>query len=80
MSDRSKLPMESRPLRLTPEIARVVESRLQPLKGEKLAAAQDAVLKVYQSGEQMASEQWVQRYDQAIASAVNGNGNGKANS
>jgi hypothetical protein len=66
----SKLPMESRPLRLAPEVAKVVERRLQPLTGKKLEAAQDAVLKVYQSGQQMALDQWVQTYDQAISAAV----------
>ena len=69
----SKLPMESRPLRLTAEIARVVEDRLQPLTGKRLEAAQSAVLKVYQSGQQMASEQWVDAYGQAIDSAVKKN-------
>lgn len=67
----SKLPMESRPLRLAPEVARVVEKALAPLTGEKLEAAQAAILKVYQSGHQMTSEQWCLTYDEAIASAVN---------
>lgn len=62
--------MESRPLRLAPEVARVVEKALAPLDGEKLEAAQAAVLKVYQSGQQMTSEQWVATYADGIASAV----------
>jgi hypothetical protein len=64
--------MESRPLRLSPEVAKVVEQRLAPLSGKKLEAAQQAVLSVYQSGQQMASEQWVKSYDAAIQSAVKG--------
>jgi hypothetical protein len=66
----SKLPMESRPLRLAPEVARVVEKALAPLEGETLEAARAAILKVYQSGQQMTSEQWCLAYDEAIASAV----------
>lgn len=68
----SKLPMESRPLRLAPEVAKVVEAQLKPLQGKNLEAAQEAVLKVYQSGQQMASDQWVKTYGQAIQSAVKG--------
>jgi hypothetical protein len=66
----SKLPMESRPLRLSPEVARVVEKALAPLEGKKLDRAQAAILRVYQSGQQMTSEQWVKAYSDAIASAV----------
>lgn len=62
--------MESRPLRLAPEISRLVEQRLKPLNGKQLEAAQAAVLKVYGSGQQMAHEQWVKAYDTAITSAV----------
>lgn len=68
----SNLPMESRPLRLSPEVARVVEKALAPLHGKKLEQAQEAVLRVYQSGQQMTSEQWVAAYEQAIQSAVDG--------
>lgn len=64
--------MESRPLRLAPEVARVVEKALAPLTGKKLEQAQDAVIRVYQSGQQMTSEQWVTTYSQAIADAVGG--------
>jgi hypothetical protein len=62
--------MESRPIRLSPEVQRVVEQRLQPLSGKKLETAQNAVLKVYQSGQQMALDQWVETYGQAIDSAI----------
>lgn len=68
----SKLPMESRPLRLAPEVARVVEKALAPLNGKTLERAQAAVLKVYQSGQQMTSEQWSETYSEAIATAANG--------
>lgn len=64
--------MESRPLRLAPEVARVVEQALAPLSGKKLELAQAAVLKVYQSGQQMTSEQWVATYVGAIADATGG--------
>lgn len=66
----SKLPMVTVPMRLSPEVQKIVERSLQPLNGKKLEAAQAAVLKVYHSGQQMAHEQWLQRYDQAIKSAV----------
>lgn len=66
----SKLPLESRPLRLAPEVARVVEKALAPLSGKKLEQAQAAVLAVYRSGQQMACDQWVEAYIQAIQSAA----------
>jgi hypothetical protein len=40
----SKLPMESRPLRLAPEVSKVVEKALAPLKDKNLEKAQAAVL------------------------------------
>lgn len=64
--------MESRPIRLAPDVQKVIEARLNPLSGKKLEAAQEAVLKVYHSGQQMAHEQWVKTYDHAIKSAVEG--------
>lgn len=64
--------MESRPLRLSPEVARVVEKLLAPLNGPKLKTAQDAVLAVYQSGQQMTAEQWVVKYEEAIMAALGG--------
>jgi hypothetical protein len=64
--------MESRPLRLSPEVARVVEKALAPLNGKTLERAQAAVLKVYQSGQQMTHERWVEAYTEAIASAIGG--------
>lgn len=66
----SKIPMESRPLRLSPEVQKVVEQRLQPLAGKELKAAQENILKVYQSGKQQPTEQWVRDYGQAIDSAI----------
>lgn len=66
----SKIPMESRPLRLAPEVQKVVEAKLRPLNGKKLESAQEAVLKVYQSGKQMAGDQWLKEYGSAIDSAV----------
>jgi hypothetical protein len=66
----SKLPMESRPLRLAPDVALVVEQALGPLNGRKLEQAQAAVVRVYQSGQQMTGEQWAAAYTNAIANAV----------
>jgi hypothetical protein len=66
----SKVPMESRPIRLAPEVQRVVEQGLQPLTGKTLERAQANVLKVYQSGKQMPGDQWVTEYKQAIDSAA----------
>lgn len=62
--------MESRPLRLAPDVARVVEKALAPLTGKTLERAQAAVLRVYQSGQQMTGEQWITVYSEAIESAV----------
>lgn len=64
------MPMESRPLRLAPEVAKAVELALAPLTGKKLEAAQAAVVRVYQCGQQMTSPQWVEAYTQAIASSI----------
>lgn len=66
----SKLPLETRPLRLAPEVQKVVESKLASLNGKELKVAQDAVLNVYRSGQQMASGQWVDAYSQAIDAAI----------
>lgn len=68
----SKLPMESRPLRLAPEVSRAVEAALAPLDGKKLEQAQDAVLRVYRSGQQMSIEQWVDAFTSAIATVTGG--------
>lgn len=68
----SKLPLETRPLRLPPDVARVVERLLNPLSGKKLELAQAAVLTVYTSGRQMACEQWVLAYTEAIQAAIGG--------
>lgn len=64
--------MESRPLRLSPEVAKIVEEHLRPLSGQKLERAQAAILKVYTSGQQMSCEQWIAAYSDAIQSAVSG--------
>lgn len=66
----SKLPLETRPLRLAPEVQKVVESKLAPLTGKDLKSAQDAILGVYRSGQQMPSEHWVAAYSTAIDSAI----------
>lgn len=66
----SKLPLETRPLRLAPEVQKVVETKLAPLSGKDLKAAQDAVLGVYRSGQQMPSEHWVTAYSNAIDSVI----------
>jgi hypothetical protein len=64
--------MESRPLRLSPEVSKVVEKALAPLSGKNLEKAQAAVLTVYQSGRQMTVEQWVEAYEGAIITALGG--------
>lgn len=66
----SKLPLETRPLRLAPEVQKVVESKLAPLSGKDLKSAQDAVLGVYRSGQQMDSGKWVDAYTHAIDTAT----------
>lgn len=64
--------MESRPLRLAPDVAKAIEERLRPLSGKKLEQAQDAILVVYQSGQQMTTEQWIAAYESAIITALGG--------
>jgi hypothetical protein len=64
--------MESRPLRLSPDVAKVVEAQLAPLTGKNLEKAQAAVLGLYQSGQQMTIEQWVVAYESAIITALGG--------
>lgn len=66
----SKLPLETRPIRLAPDIARVLEDRLRPLSGKKLELAQGAILRVYRSGIQAAHDQWVAAYLREIDVAV----------
>lgn len=66
----SKLPLETRPLRLAPDIAAAVEEMLHSLSGKKLEAAQEAVLKVYQSRAQMDHVAWLRTYREAIAEAI----------
>lgn len=68
----SKMPMESRPLRLAPEVQRAVEKALAPLTGKNLEKAQAAVLRLYQSGQQMTIEQWVVAYEEAVITALGG--------
>jgi len=68
----SKLPMESRPIRLAPGVEREIEKLLRPLSGKKLESAQAAVLRVYRSGQQLPEEQWVAAYGQAIQTALSG--------
>jgi hypothetical protein len=67
----SKLPMESRPLRLAPEV-RAWSRSAGPAERQEARAAQAAVLKVYQSGQQMTSEQWVEAYERPSSAAVGG--------
>jgi flagellar biosynthesis chaperone FliJ len=64
--------MESRPLRLAPDVAKAIEERLRTLSGKKLEQAQDAILVVYQSGQQMTTEQWITAYESAIITALGG--------
>lgn len=66
----SKLPLETRPLRLAPALAETVEELLRPLSGKRLDAAQRAVLQVYRSGAQMDHGGWVAAYAAAIAAAA----------
>lgn len=66
----SKLPLETRPLRLSPAMAEEVEALLKPLNGSQLKAAQDAVLKIYRSGAQMDHASWVAAYRQAVAATL----------
>jgi hypothetical protein len=68
----SKMPMESRPLRLAPEVQLAVEEALDPLTGENLEKAQAAVLRLYQSGQQMTIGEWVTAYQNAIITALGG--------
>lgn len=66
----SKLPYQTRRIRLPSDLARIVEKELAPLTGKKLEAAQAAVLRVYESGKQMSAGEWITTYVAAIKGAL----------
>jgi len=66
----SKLPMETKPIKLNPDRAAALEKLLAPYSGKRLVAAQQAALEVYQSKEPRSDEQWLADYRAAIAEAV----------
>lgn len=66
----SKLPMETKPIKMNPDRAVQLEKMLAPYSGKPLAAAQKAVLAVYQSKEPRSEAQWMADYQAAIAEAV----------
>lgn len=66
----SKLPLETRPIRIAPLVAAHLEEQLKPLSGSALKAAQDAILEVFHSGQQLAHGDWIAAYDRALAQAA----------
>lgn len=66
----SALPTEPRPIRMDPELGERIEKLLKPLEGKERKAADAAVMKVYQSGHTGNFAELVERYEMAIAEAV----------
>lgn len=64
------LPTEQRPIRMDPDLAKRVDSLLEPYDGEDLDHAQEAVMRVYQSPASGSFGQLVARYEAAIQEAV----------
>jgi len=67
---KSKLPADSRPLPLDPDLAAYLEQRLAPYTGKKLEAAQAAIIRVRHSGVVGSWEQLTTSYGDAIREAV----------
>lgn len=66
----SALPTEKRPIRMDPELAAEVEKLLKPLKGKEREAADEAVMKVYQSGVSGSFGEILEAYQAAVEEAV----------
>lgn len=66
------LPTEQRPIRMDPELSERVEKILDRYSGSDLEKAQAAVMKVYHSGFAGSFGQLVERYDEAVREAVEG--------
>lgn len=66
----SKLPTSTRPLILDPDLAAVLEKKLKPYSGERLALAQQAIREVRGSGLVGNFHQLVAAYETAVDKAV----------
>ncbi len=66
----SKLPADSRPLPLDPDLSGYLEAVLAPYVGKKLEAAQRAIITVRHSGVIGSWTQMTNAYSEAIAEAV----------
>jgi hypothetical protein len=62
----SKLPTVTRAIKLEPDMAAAIERKLAPLSGQRLARAQDAVRRVYNSGFQGSFSELLAKYETAI--------------
>ena len=67
---KSKLPTDSRPLPLDPDLASALEMILAPYSGKKLEAAQAAIIKVRHSGVVGSFDALVRGYRDGILKAV----------
>jgi hypothetical protein len=66
----SKLPTNSRPIILDPDLAAAIERTLEPYNGKALEKAQAAVRKVATSNVQGPFDQVVAAYESAVLAAV----------
>ena len=66
----SKLPTDSRPMPLDPDLAARLEKVLAPLTGKKLEAAQKAIIKVRHSGLVGSWTQLTKGYEDAVHEAA----------
>lgn len=66
----SKLPHDSKPIRLDPDLAAFLENELKPYSGKALEWAQAAILEVRSSGFVGAWAELTARYREAIREAT----------
>ena len=70
MTTTTKLPQETRRIRMDPSLAEVIEGLLKPYSGRALERAQLAVLAVRKAGVPGVFQDLLERYEAAILEAV----------
>lgn len=65
----SKLPTVTQPIRMEPDMARLLEDELRPYEGDDLKTAQDAILEARKAGP-FTFDGWRKHYHVAIQTAL----------
>lgn len=65
----SKLPTESRPIRMDPDLASAIEHMIAPYTDKRLSSVQAAVYEVYRSPGSLPFSGWLEQYAKAIVGA-----------